>query len=311
MRPVAELVQHTWTYDPKRDTDHFAALMASGSPRQIGGGQFNPNGGQTPQNSYRIMSVSNDISRDMEVWVPYDTELFQANTKLVIGMTYQSTLTIGRMDPPLMQQFGNFVLVDVHDQWGQIYLIFARNTLPTATLLAQPSVQWDDRKTWRWPTVMRGMPNVQFTVGSGANLLNVTVTPNLCPGKDYPTIIVNKQWWTVQPWPDSLMMAAGSGLNTSLVYWDYHGLARGSYDCLHPTIQMPPLTGVAAVRNQAGTFPNIQGIEFPATDPVTWLPDPVSDTQEQIRGRWLRTLRVALPPFDPMIYPPNPRVYSS
>jgi hypothetical protein len=275
-----------------------------------------PSAGQTPENSYRVMSVSNLFDQDCEYWIPYSTELIQPGMTLTYGKTFADCINQNNLDPPLAAQLAAYVLMDIHDVYGRTYLIFARNTLPSADLIQKPSAVWAKSKTWDWPTVWRNF-TYNFDVGpplsngAGGNLNAVTILPNLCKGGRFPTIHRISQWWTSQPWPEYLINVMARALAPSVVQWNYFNVAEGSVNCLHGRIDMPPLTGIGSIRGNPGVTRNIQGQTTPATTPATWAPDRVDFNQEQIRGRWMAELTLAIPPWNPLIYPQNPFFYSS
>lgn len=262
---------------------------------------------------YRVFSVSNLVDRDAEYWVEYDTENIKPGTQLICdgSLTYARCIAERiYMECPIAAQLADYVLMDVHSEGGTNYLIFARNTLPTFETEMTPSLISDERDTWRFPALIRSFPQPQFGVNSG-NLIYVSVAPDIVDEFHGVCTIVTRQWWTSQPWPRNLLERR-QGMQPDRVTWDYFGLAQGSLLCLHPDLNIPPLSGVSAIRGQAlGRTLTIQGTTFPATNPPTWTDDVQYDKVQQIRGRWFREQKIVLPPFDPTLYPEAPFFYTS
>lgn len=253
--------------------------------------------------SYIVYSVSPKVDQDAEFWVEFDYELIQPGTTLLCDgtQTYNQIMADNRFDGPIPEFLGLYVLMDIQTLGGKNYLVFARNTLPTAQYYANPSDQWKTRKTWEFPAIMRkfpaGAPDFQADIISG-NLVNVIVNPDIVGRYTGPCTIVVSKWWTSKFWSQA-QMEINLPMITELVEWDYKGLAQGSGMFLHGPIFTPPISGITKIRGQSIPPSSVQGKEFFPTNVETWVDDVEDDDQVRVRGRVYREQRLVLVPYDP------------
>lgn len=271
------------------------------APTQIGGGKLGPT-------TYRTMSPSQNIVRDTEYWIPYDQYLLDPNTQLDYGMTFARCMNPSiAMEGPIAEMLQAYVFMGVVTEGQSQYLVFAANTQPSLGLT--PSSSSSSWKQWQWPAVITRQPAISFLTNSGNfNGVLSDVEECIIEQATRSSLWIVDDWWTAAEWPS--YMTYEPQPVPGLVVLNYHPLYNFSINCLHPTIDAPPLTGITQVRGQPQVV-NIQGKRFLATTFKTLGPIIYADDQEQIRGRWYRKRITIEPPEDFLTNPPRSLVYSS
>ncbi len=252
---------------------------------------------------YTIVPVSKN-ARDDELHIPCPGKHMRPGYRPMVGTLLKKMQFDARK--PEIDVLGDWVLTVINGGSPDATLIFAKVQLPSKTLELTPSDSFSERKPFGWPNVVRAV-DVRHLVKAGDYVATVVSVDEVVAGARV-SMWVTEQWWTTEPWPDALMKH--NNAEPGIVRWDYP-LARGTRNCLHRDITIPPLSAVYKMNGRETANANRPGFLFPGTDYVTWARHVYSDVQTKVRGRWFRVRITIYPPYDALKYPKPPVQFTS
>lgn len=247
---------------------------------------------------FTIIPVSPN-PRDDELHIPFPGLHMTPNYRPVVG-TLLRDMKFDSIKPEL-SQLGDMVLTVINGGSPDATLIFARKTLPSRDLEASPSESFTKRKPFPWPNVVRSV-GIRHMLKAGDYVGTIVSIDEVAAGSRV-TKILTERWWTSEPWPEDLMRH--NNAEPGIIRWDYP-LARGTRNCLHREITMPPLSAVWKMNGRETANANRPSWTYPATEHVTWTKHVFSDDQNKVRGRWFRERQTAFPPYDALKFPKPP-----